>query len=409
MDEICRLLEPFKGISERADQEISSRRTHYRMAEIACRIPLARSEDDIIVDIGATAFWIPIYKELLGYRKVTILCRPWGSFFEIFESRGLFEGVDLRIVECDAERSTYPLPDGHAACVVCFDLLEHLAGDPMRIFLESNRMLAPSGNLVIGTPNVSHFGNLWRVIQGGHPFTWSSFTESYADRHNREYTPGEIRKMLENSGFRTFRIETHRNDPAENPSTLTRLVYSLARLRFNDALPIELLYSNILATGTKTGEVTERYPSFLYEIRGKTSVDFTKLALPENIGVDGSGRTVILVRTAPVEVSTGTLPPFIIFSLSCEPIDILVDLFVQGEWRAGQKVVGAMGAVESRMEIDVKGDFPKQAKAYFSVKTVPSGETWRDCTIDIKLPYLRIKESEGKAPAPESKASASAQ
>ena len=46
------------------------------------------------------------------------------------------------------------------------------------------------------TPNVLYYQNLANFWFGGHPFGWSVYTDSYADRHNREYTPLEVKKTI---------------------------------------------------------------------------------------------------------------------------------------------------------------------------------------------------------------------
>ena len=44
-----------------------------RMAKTASRIPLARSEQDHLVDIGGTIMWLQIYSRLLNYRRISLV------------------------------------------------------------------------------------------------------------------------------------------------------------------------------------------------------------------------------------------------------------------------------------------------------------------------------------------------
>lgn len=388
-NDILQVLQPLMGISQKGDQEMVSENNCVRMAKIASRIPMARNDSDILVDIGATIFWVPIYNKLLGYKNVTIICRAWGSFYEQYDNHGLFEGVNLRIVECDAEQSRYPLSDGSATCVVCLDLLEHLAGDPMNIFSEANRILKQGDTLILGTPNVSQFGSILRLISGYHPYNWSPFTVTYADRHNREYTPGELRDLFSNSGFEVSELTTFWYSPNESLNLIFRCVLSLTRLWYKRILPTRLLHCNLLVSGIKTGGVKDRYPSPLYEMNGEKEIHYPRMGLPQNIGFDKEGKTFILAKLGATEINPGHPITIGVSSVSSEPIDILADLFVSGVWITGSKKAGVVGTVESRIEIDVGRDVIGQ-NAYLSIKAVPNGKTWESSIVDIKLPYMRI-------------------
>lgn len=71
----------------------------------------------------------------------------------------------------------------------------------MHFMAECNRILATSGVMCLTTPNVLWHQNLVNIFIGELPFSWSVFTDSYADRHNREYTPFELRDLFEAGGF----------------------------------------------------------------------------------------------------------------------------------------------------------------------------------------------------------------
>ena len=168
------------------------------MAYTASEIPAANGSENFLVDIGGSVFWLPIYIEILGYKKVVFLCRRGGGQTRVFDKDAIVIGKDFSFetLDCDAELDKYPIDNDLASCVVSFEILEHFAGDPMNLVSESNRILKKNGIFCMTTPNVISRLNLAKIALGRHPFRWSVFTDSCADRHNREYTPSEVRNLL---------------------------------------------------------------------------------------------------------------------------------------------------------------------------------------------------------------------
>ena len=163
-----------------------------RMAKTVSRIPLARSEEDHIVDIGGTVFWIQLYSRLLNYKRISLVAAPrhfswamWGSFDET----RLKQEFGCSFIPANVDVTSFGIAPGTARCVVCFEVLEHLSGDPMHLVGEANRILCAGGLFYITTPKVLDDQNLVKYFFGGHPFLWSVYTSTYGDRHNREYTP----------------------------------------------------------------------------------------------------------------------------------------------------------------------------------------------------------------------------
>ncbi len=77
-----------------------------------------------------------------------------------------------------------------------------------------NRILRDGGHFVLTTPNVAALRGVSAILQGYHrdfftPTSGPRRTRARVDaRHNREYTPREIHKLLETSGFAVERLET---------------------------------------------------------------------------------------------------------------------------------------------------------------------------------------------------------
>jgi SAM-dependent methyltransferase len=168
--------------------------------------------------------------------------------------------VDLFNAECDR----YPYPDGHFTTVVCCELLEHLADDPMHLMSEVNRILKPSGYFVLSTPNICALRGVAAVLGGNHPGLYTEYTvrkggNQVEPRHAREYTPNEIGQLFEGSGFQIDHLETGTyslNEPNYYDSTVALLK--------QHGFPTELRDDVIHIVGTKVGGVKQRYPDWLY-------------------------------------------------------------------------------------------------------------------------------------------------
>jgi SAM-dependent methyltransferase len=270
---VQKLVSRFKGKSARINNLLSDNEI-LRMAITASMIPIAGGPEAQLIDIGGTVFWLPIYSELLGYKKLVILSRPGGSFINEFNREEIGEDINVEIIACDAELSKYPLNDAQASCVVCFELLEHFAGDPMNVIAESNRILKDNGFFCLTTPNVLSQLNLAALALGQHPYSWSMFTDSFADRHNREYTPFEVRQLLEAGGFEIIQLQTF---TAGNKGRLILRLFgyllscpaSLARI-----VPFKMRNKLIFVLAKRAGPVLDRYPAFLYDLFGANKVHF---------------------------------------------------------------------------------------------------------------------------------------
>jgi glycosyltransferase involved in cell wall biosynthesis/SAM-dependent methyltransferase len=220
---------------------------------------------DRILEMGAYLQITPALKSKSGYGEVR------GCYYGrlgrvdhkvITSSEG--ESFECDIDHFDAEKDRFPYPDSHYATVLCGELIEHLFGDPMHMMVEINRILKPGGHLVLSTPNAIGVRALTAILQGYHPGFFAAYLGPDAlkrgeARHNREYTPDEIRRLLEASGFEVTRLETgeFRDEPHPDFAWVRDLLQ-----RYH--LDTELRGDGIYAVGRKAGPVVERYPTWLY-------------------------------------------------------------------------------------------------------------------------------------------------
>lgn len=222
--------------------------------------------EDRILEMGTYLQISSSLKTRLGYGEVR------GCYY------GTLGEVDHRSVrsaegecfECDvdlfdAEKDRFPYPDEHFATVLCCELIEHLAEDPMHMMAEINRILVPGGQLVLTTPNIASLRAVSAILQGFHPGLFPAYLrpadggEEAEARHNREYTPREVARLFAGAGFEVTLLETgpFRDEPKPEHGWVMHL---LERYR----LSTELRGDGIFAVGRKKGPVGDRRPEWLY-------------------------------------------------------------------------------------------------------------------------------------------------
>jgi SAM-dependent methyltransferase len=221
---------------------------------------------DRILEMGAYLQITPALRSRLGYGEVR------GCYYgkpghtdrrEVVSTAG--EPFACEIDHFDAEKDQYPYPDGHFSTVLCCELIEHLLEDPMHLMSEVNRILKPGGHFVLTTPNIVAIRAIASVLLGYHPGFFHAYIkprragEEVEARHNREYTPREIARLLANSGFEATLLETGEFRDLPHPE-YAWVRHLLDRYR----LDARLRGDGIFAVGRKTGPVKERRPEWLY-------------------------------------------------------------------------------------------------------------------------------------------------
>ena len=177
---------------------------------------------------------------------------------------------DGQTFECDvdlfdAERDVYPYADASFDTVLCCELIEHLAADPMHMMAEITRILKPGGHLVLTTPNIGSLRAISGILQGYHPSFFASYIrprkegEEPEARHNREYVPLEIQHLLTNSGFEVLRLETGEFLDEPHPE-----FGWVAHLLERYLLHKDFRGDGIYALARKVGPIKERWPEWLY-------------------------------------------------------------------------------------------------------------------------------------------------
>jgi SAM-dependent methyltransferase len=220
---------------------------------------------DRVLEMGSYMHVAPALKKRLGYGEVR------GCYYgqlgvvehhEVTSAEGERFECDLELF--DAEKDVFPYADEYFATVLCCELIEHLAVDPMHMLAEVNRILRPGGHLVITTPNTASLRAIAAILQGFHPGLFPQYIRPAPDgkidpRHSREYTPFEIGLLLKDAGFELTLMETGPFHEQPRPELAW-----VRRLLERYQVPTDLRGEGIFAVGRKTGPVRGRYPAWLY-------------------------------------------------------------------------------------------------------------------------------------------------
>jgi SAM-dependent methyltransferase len=246
------------------------------------RIPPPRRTSARVLELGSYELhFTPALKKFGGYSQ--IYCSDWSELDSgltgqvTLKQRDGGEVLTFEVKNFNAERDRFPYADGYFSLVLCCEMLEHLAHDPMHMLWECNRVLEPEGYLLLTTPNLASARSLEGILLSCQPYLLSQYNvQDSARQHHREYTPDDVQTALVAAGFTIVALETDDVWAKSNPAVLQLL----KQLEFST----EMRGDNIFALARKTSAPLERYPSSLYvglpEPAGK--VEDATLALSDN-------------------------------------------------------------------------------------------------------------------------------
>ena len=108
------------------------------------------------------------------------------------------QGMFLSLIDLSM---SLPYKDNTFDAVSCLDVVEHLL-NPCHLLSEMYRVLQSDGQLVLTTPNIRNFRNLYQLIfRETFPHT-SSDTFVWGGGHLHYFTRKDIGTLLENAGFK---------------------------------------------------------------------------------------------------------------------------------------------------------------------------------------------------------------
>lgn len=226
------------------------------------RIPPPRRTSARVLELGSYELhFTPALKKFSGYSQ--IYCADWSELDSgltqqaTLKQREGRETLTFEVKNFNAERDRFPYADGYFSLVLCCEMLEHLAHDPMYMLWECNRVLEMEGYLLLTTPNLSSARSLEGILLSCQPYLLSQYNvQDNARQHHREYTPDDVREALVAAGFTIEALETEDVWAKSNPAVLQLL----KQLEFST----EMRGDNIFALARKTSAPSERYPHSLY-------------------------------------------------------------------------------------------------------------------------------------------------
>jgi SAM-dependent methyltransferase len=170
-------------------------------------------------------------------------------------SREYGESYECNFVNINIERDRLPYHDGAFDVVLFCEVIEHLTQDPTFALLECHRVLKPGGRLLVTTPNVLRVEHVLRMLSGSgnvfHPYSG----HGVYGRHQREYTMGEMRDLLEGCGYTIVEAEIKNYEPSR--SLLLRIMKTIWRNRRD----------NLFLLAKTRPQRRSYYPEWLYIAR----------------------------------------------------------------------------------------------------------------------------------------------
>lgn len=192
--------------------------------------------------------------------------------YDITELNGwdiVIDGQSIRCHKFECEKELLEVEDFHYGIITFIDCLEHLIVDPIWTLLEFNRVLHKGGFLMLATPNVSSACRVLSILSGNTPATESEIKpSSIYQRHNREWTPVEVKKALEVCGFGNFHFTTNHYLLKDDEKKILQCAADLKLLK----QPIYYYGPEIFIVAEKVQHKTlncnlpkeERWPEWLY-------------------------------------------------------------------------------------------------------------------------------------------------
>ena len=167
-----------------------------------------------VLELGCYMQITPLLQRLCGYREVR--GAYYGPVGRTDHKTMQFPDGEFscEVDHFDAERDPFPYPDGHFDLVLAGEIIEHLTYDPMHLLVESRRVLADGGYLLITTPNVGSVTSVAKTLDGhDNPQIFYLYKipqqgEEPEIGHVREYTMFELGETVKAAGFEVRQLFT---------------------------------------------------------------------------------------------------------------------------------------------------------------------------------------------------------
>jgi SAM-dependent methyltransferase len=238
-------------------------------------VPPAVGSENKLLELGANPYFITLL--LRRFRNYRITCANYfgkdgpseGRGKQVISSAKYDEQHEFSYDHFNIEKDPYPYADDYFDIVLFCEILEHLPTDPTQSLYEIHRVLKPGGYMLLTTPNVLAWQNFWRLAIGQNIYDQYSGYGVYG-RHNREYAPIEVIRLLQACGFEVVKVRLE--DLHSHPWPLR--ILKRIRQHWRD---------NIFVLARAQGSPRYGYPDSLYRsMHGVLRIVSSEIIMGEN-------------------------------------------------------------------------------------------------------------------------------
>jgi SAM-dependent methyltransferase len=231
-----------------------------RFRQTLAALPKANGPGERAIEVGTYGFFLKALTDVAGYERVDGAIFEEATPYKILRRSFAFDPdqKNYELYNCNLENECLPFSDPVYDLVLAPEILEHMPVDPMGFMMELNRIMKDKARILLTTPNIASNENIFRIMWRQVPNIYHQYRKGrHSDRHNLEYGPDLLMKLMDNSGFAVERIWTEDSWNEQRPE--------IAKLIADAGYPPELRGDNLFVQAVKVGPIKERFPAFLYD------------------------------------------------------------------------------------------------------------------------------------------------